>query len=249
MAKDKKEFVDKVYKLLRDAAPLSFMLPARNTKRFPLHYFDESTGKTRALRYASNQKSPFEDEQDENPILTPIIFIDGMLTVSRQNQVLQEFLHYHPMNGKKFVEVNKEADAQAAVDKMLKQDDAVAAARKLEAEEMETVGRGLLGLDVKNLKTSEIKRDILLFARNNPDAFLNAIDDPTMKLKAKVKGFFDSRVLAFRNQQKEVFFNMEGNKKRMLTIPFGVDPYEACIKFFSSDDGVEVLEMLEKSSE
>jgi len=35
------QFVDKVYKLTREAAPLSFMLPTRNSKRFPLLWFDE----------------------------------------------------------------------------------------------------------------------------------------------------------------------------------------------------------------
>ena len=54
--------VDKVYKLTRNAAPLSYTLPTRNTRRFPLMYFDEDKNMNRALRYARNQKSPFEDE-------------------------------------------------------------------------------------------------------------------------------------------------------------------------------------------
>jgi len=36
----------------------------------------------RPLRYARNQKSPFEDEQDGNVILEPIVFEDGMLESS-----------------------------------------------------------------------------------------------------------------------------------------------------------------------
>ena len=34
------KYVDKVYKLTRNAAPLSFMLATRHTRRFPLMYFD-----------------------------------------------------------------------------------------------------------------------------------------------------------------------------------------------------------------
>ena len=70
----KVEYVDKVYKLTRSAAPLSFMLPVRNSRRFPLLFFDEEKGTNRALRYARNQRSPFEDEQDGNAIIEAIIF-------------------------------------------------------------------------------------------------------------------------------------------------------------------------------
>ena len=102
MKKTKKIFTDKQYRLTQKTAPLSFMLPTRNSKRFPLMYFDEETGINRSLRYASNQKSPFEDEQDGNALLTPVIFEDGFLHVPKENQILQEFLHYHPLNGMKF---------------------------------------------------------------------------------------------------------------------------------------------------
>ena len=108
----KTQFVDKVYKLKKEAAPLSYMLPTRNTQRFPLLWFDEEKGVNRPLRYAKNQRSPFEDEQDGNAIVEPIIFEDGFLTVPRSNQVLQKFLHYHPYNGKSFIEVNKEKYAE-----------------------------------------------------------------------------------------------------------------------------------------
>ena len=79
--KTQKQFVDKVYKLTKEAAPLSYMLPTRNTKRFPLLWFDENAGYNRALRYAKNQKTPFEDEQDGNAILEPVIFENGFLRV------------------------------------------------------------------------------------------------------------------------------------------------------------------------
>ena len=52
------------------------MLPSRNTKRYPLLWFDEDKGVNRPLRYAINQKTPFEDEQDGNAIVEPIIFED-----------------------------------------------------------------------------------------------------------------------------------------------------------------------------
>eukprot|EP01048_Picozoa_sp_COSAG05_P039320 COSAG05_NODE_19469_length_292_cov_0.803109_1_plen_51_part_01 len=50
--KNKVEYVDKQYKLLGEEAPLSFMLASRNSRRFPLLWFDEEKGEQRALRYA-----------------------------------------------------------------------------------------------------------------------------------------------------------------------------------------------------
>ena len=107
--------IDKVYKL-KIGNPLSYTLASRNHPRFPLMWFDEKNNQNRALRYCTNQKSPFEDEQDGNFIIEPIIFEDGFLRVPRTNPVLQQFLHYHPLNGNIFVEVDKEKDAAAEVD-------------------------------------------------------------------------------------------------------------------------------------
>ena len=62
------KYVDKIYKLMRETAPLSLTLASRHTKRFPLLWFDEKKGINKALRYARNQNSPFQDEQDDNAI-------------------------------------------------------------------------------------------------------------------------------------------------------------------------------------
>ena len=100
--KNTNKFVDKFYRLKRDSAPLSFMLASRNSRRFPLLHFDETEGVNKPLRYARNQRSPFEEEQDGNAILEPIVFEDGFLFVRKENQVLQQFLHFHPENGTTF---------------------------------------------------------------------------------------------------------------------------------------------------
>lgn len=243
--KKQKEFVDKVYKLTRDAAPLSFMLPTRNTKRFPLLYFDEDAGFNRALRYAKNQKSPFEDEQDGNAVLEPVIFENGFLRVPKNNPVLQEFLYYHPLNGKKFVEINNEQDAQKELDLISIEADALVQAKSLSIEQMEVLCRGLFGKDPMSMTTAELKRDVLVFAKRNPQEFLNAVSSPELKLYAKVQMFLDEKLIAFRNKKKDVHFNLADNKKRMLSIPYGKDPVEVIAGFFQSDEGLDVLEMLD----
>ena len=73
----KNTFKAKIYKLTKENAPLSLILASRHTQRFPLLWFDEKSGVNRPLRYARNQNSPFQDEQDDTAILEPIVFENG----------------------------------------------------------------------------------------------------------------------------------------------------------------------------
>jgi hypothetical protein len=225
------------------------MLPVRNSRRSPLLYFDEDKGINRALRYAVNQKSPFEDEQDGNAIVEPVVFEDGFLNVSRTNQVLQEFLHYHPLNGKRFEEVNAEKDAAEEVEWLNAEVDALVEARKLTIDQLETIARVIIGAGASNMTTAELRRDMLIYAKQDPDSFLKMVSDPMVKLQSNVQKLFDERLLAFRNNQKEVYFNLPGNKKRMMNIPFGEDPMYVVTSYMQSDEGVEILEYLEKQLE
>jgi hypothetical protein len=237
---------DKVYKLVKDSAPLSYMLPTRHTAQFPLLYFDEESGINRALRYARNQKSPFEDEQDGNVVLEPIIFEDGFLSVPRTNPVLQQFLFYHPSNGMAFQEVNEERDATAEVDRLNAEVDALLAARDLKVEQVEMISRVLFNRDVTKVSTSELRRDILVYAKNRPEEFLDIVNDPTLKLQATVSLLFEKGFLAFRKNQKEVWFNTNTNKTKMLNVPYGEDPMFIVSSFLQSDEGIENYKLLEK---
>jgi hypothetical protein len=120
---------DRIYKLKGDSAPLSYTIPSRNTRRFPLLWFDEENNVNRPLRYAVNQKTPFEDEQDGNAIVEPIIFENGFLQVPKNNPVLQQFLYYHPLNGRTFVEVDTEKDAAKEVESLSAEVDALGSVR------------------------------------------------------------------------------------------------------------------------
>ena len=238
---------DKIYKLKGDAAPLSYTIPSRNTRRFPLLWFDEENNVNRPLRYAVNQKTPFEDEQDGNAIVEPIVFENGFLRVPKNNPVLQEFLHYHPLNGRTFVEVDTEKDAAKEVEYLTAEVDALIQARQLSVEQLETVARVLFGKDPSRFTTAELKRDILVYAKKDPQGFVNMLNDPMLKLQSNVHVFFDNKLLTFRNGQKEVWFNTNSNKKKMLTVPYGQDPYFTVADFLKTDEGIDALKMLENN--
>jgi len=247
--KQEDKYKTKVYKLLNGRRPLSFMIPTRNTNRSPLLYFDTDKGYNRALRYARNQKSPFEDEQDGNAIIEAIIFEDGMLTAPANNPVLQMFLDYHPLNGKKFVEINNKKDAQEEINLIDAEIEALNTARDLQTDQLELVGRVLFEKDVTLIDTAELRRDILVFARRSPKAFLNALSNPSLKLQSNIQRFFDNRLIGFRNKKRDVYYDLPGKKTRMTVIPYGAEPLPYLSEWFKTDEGIPALEFLESQLE
>ena len=238
------KYVDKSYKLTRETAPMSLILASRHTNRFPLLHFDEDTGINRPLRYARNQNSPFQDEQDDNAILEPIVFEDGFLYVPKNNQVLQQFLALHPGNGRIFVEINKAKEAAEIVSDLNTEVDALIEARQLDVEQVENVARVLFQRDVTTVTTSELRRDILIFAKKDPGGFMRLLKDPMLKLNASIQNIIDKGLLQLRNQKREVWFNTPSNKKKMCNVPYGEDPMYIIASFFQSDDGLESFKHL-----
>lgn len=245
--KKEKKYIDRVYKLTDNMTPLSYNLPVRHTRRYSLLHFDEEMGANRPLRYASNQKSPFEDEQDGMAIVDHVIFENGFLHVPANNQVLQHFLALHPMNGITFVEVDAEADAEKELKSLTVEADALVAAMELSVDQLETVARVLFGKDPSTMTTKELKRDILVFAKTSPSAFLEMLKDPLLEFQSNVQRFFDSGLLTLRNNGKEVWFNTSTNKKKMMSVPFGANATEEVALYLKSDEGLDALKMLEIS--
>ena len=239
---------DKTYKL-KNGSPLSYTLASRNHPRFPLMWYDEDKNVNRVLRYAVNQKTPFEDEQDGNAIMEPIVFEDGLLYVPKSNPVLQQFLHYHPHNGLIFSEIDKEKDAADEVADMNVELDALMEARRLSIDQMEMLTRVLFGKDPSLVSTAEMKRDLLVFAKHDPYSFMNAINDPELNYQARIRTFFENNLLTLRANGKEIWFNTPTNKKKMCSVPFGDDAYSIAATFLQSDDGIDSLKMLEVSLE
>jgi hypothetical protein len=232
----------KIYKLTGGAAPMSFMLASRNTIAKRLYHFDGKVN--RELRYARNQKSPFVDEQDGNFILEPIIFEDGFLRVEDSNPVLQKFLELHPDNGTSFVEVDSKKDAQKELDWLELEADALSKARTIDYAMMENIARIALSIDPSRISTQELKRDIIIYAKNNPEEFLSIVNDPNVAHDGLVARLFDYGTLVVK--RNAVHYNLTNNKSKLLIIPAGQDAHEAVSSYFVTEEGAEVMATLEK---
>jgi len=244
--KTKQASKTRLYRLTKDRAPLSWTLSTGTSKRTALLYFDEEKQENRVLRYASNQRSPFEDEQDGNVVLEPIVFEDGFLTVPANKPVLQEFLYYHPKNGIDFEEIDKEQEAQEDISFLEEEVDALIKAKSLSIDELEQAYRVLFNTDPDTVTTAEMKRDILVYARREPHNFSIILDDPQLQLHNTVRKIFSANLLSKRNKGRDVYFNTPSNKKRMLVVPYGEDANDIVASHFQTEEGVESLKMLEK---
>lgn len=232
----------KIYKLIGGSAPLSFMLASRNTTARRLYHFDGKVN--RELRYARNQKSPFVDEQDGNFILEPIIFEDGFLKVEDTNLVLQKFLEVHPDNGAIFVEVDNKRDAEKELNYLEMEVDALTKARSLDFPMMENIARIAFNIDPSRISSQELRRDIIVFARNNPEEFLSLANDPNVAHNGFVAKLFNYGILS--SKRNSVHYNLPNNKSKMLVIPTGQDAHDAVASYFLTEEGIEVMTTLEK---
>lgn len=240
----KTDVKDRTYRLRNNVKPLSYVLNSRHSRRKPLLYFDGKS--SRPLRYASNQKSPFQDEQDDAALLEPVVFEDGMLFVPKENPVLQEFLYYHPANGQVFEELDKEKDAQLEVQYLELESKAQKEASELSFEKMESIARVYLNIDTRIATSSEIKRDVLLFARNNPEDFLDTLEDPDLDLFDNIDKMFKQQLIKMRNNGKDVYYNLSSKKTKMLSVPFGESSHTMVANFFKKDKNVDIYDALIK---
>lgn len=248
MNRIKLEPKDRTYLLKIQEAPLSYYIAHKDTPRKRLLYYDEETNTNHPLRYARNSRSPFQDEQDANVIVEPIVFEDGVLTVPKSNPVLQEFLYYHPGNGTEFYEFDAERDAQEDVQELFSEIDALLLARDLADKDLSTleaIARLVLNSNVDLMSSAEIKRDMMLFAKRYPQDFMEAASDPLLKINNFAARAFTAGYFTFRNN-KDIHFNLKDNKKRLMTVPFGHDHIHVLSSYLQSDEGLELYKFLEE---
>jgi hypothetical protein len=234
----------KIYLLKGGSEPLTFVLQSRHTRRSPLLWFDEEQGVNRVLRYARNQKTPFEDEQDQNAIVEPVVFENGVLKVDKNDTVLQKFLSMHPKNGILFEEFIAERDAEKDIEDMNYEVDALVAAREMSIDKCEEILREIIGNRVDNMTSKEVRRDIMVYARNNPYELLTLAGDPEVKMRNNIAKMFDLNIIQFRNKNRDVYFNLPNSKKRMMSVPEHEDGLDAVKKYFETEEGEPIYNKL-----
>jgi hypothetical protein len=239
------EIKDRVYYLKNNKSPLTLTIPSRHTKKHSLLYFDEETGKQREIRYATNQDSPLVDEQKGESTLGHIIFRDGDLKVPKEKQNLQKLLSlYHPLKGKMYEEFSAVEEAEDQLDILDLQIDALNAARNMDVDQAEAILRVELGSKVNSMSSKELKRDILLFARNNPQLFISLANDENVQLRNVAIRAAEAGIINLSPDQRT--FTWGSNGRKLMNVPFDENPYSAFAAFLKTDEGVEIYKSIDK---
>ena len=242
--KDNWEYKDRHYYLTNNKEPLSYTIPSRHTRKYPLTWFDKEVGYERELRYATNQKSIFVDEQKGPVTLKHIVFERGILHVAKEKRSLQEFLAKHPHNGIIFSELDRQVEAVDQLEYLELESDAMSIARQMDIEQMEAILRVEVGSSVSDLSTKELKRDLLLFARQNPALFMNLSQDENIILRNFAINAREAGIISLANDQRT--FKWASNGRKLMTVPFDENPYSAMAAWFKTDEGLEVYKSIEK---
>lgn len=240
------EYKDRLYELKTGKKPLVFTLPSRHSAKSPLLYFDEEKGYQRELRYGTNQRSCFVDEQDGMVTLGRIVFRNGELRVPKENVVLQQLLSlYHPysLNGA-IKEYEPERIATNQVDWIELELEALNLAKELDVDAAEAILRAENGSSVSNLSSKELKRDLLIFARQNPILFLELANDENVHLRNIGIKANEAGLITLSRDQRTFTYGPGGRK--LMTVPFDEHPYSALAAYFKTDEGMEVLQAVEK---
>lgn len=243
--KDEWVIKDRLYELTR-TKPLVFTLPTAHSRKKSLLYFDEKLGYQRELRYATNQRSCFVEEQKGQIVMGRIVFRDGVLRVPKENVALQKLLSlYHPALKSNIYEEYKPAQqASNEVDWIEFELQALNLAKTLSVEEAEAILRVEMGATVTELSSSEIKRDVLIFAKKNPNLFLQLATDENTQLRSFGAKAVEMGILSLSQDQRTFTYGSSGRK--IMTVPFDEHPYFALSAFFRTDEGMEVYKAIEK---
>ena len=239
------EIKDRIYYLKNDITPLTLTIPSKHTSKHSLLYFDPETKTQREIRYATNQDSPFIDEQKGEATIGHITFENGDLRVPKEKQNLQKLLSlYHPLRNRLYMEFDAIEIAEDELDELELQVEALNAALAIEVDQAEAILRVEIGSKVSEMSSKEIRRDLLLFARNNPSLFIELANDENVQLRNLAIRAVEANIITLSQDQRT--FNWASNDKKLMTVPFDENPYSAMAAFFKTDEGVEVFKSVEK---
>ena len=234
------EIKDRTYILRNGISPLTYKI-----KSTGLLWFDENKGINREIRYADNQKSLFIDEQDGFAQLKHIVFQDGVLMVPRTQPLLQQLLSlYHPDRLNLWEEIDHVKEAVDDIDIIELELEALKLVQELDVEHLEAILRTEIGSDVTTMSSKEIKRDCYLFAKNDPELFIEVAKDEDIKLRNLANRCVEAGIVKLTDDN--TVFKWSTNGKKIMTVPFDEHPYAAFARFLKTDEGVDVMKAIEK---
>ena len=237
---DSWEVKDRFYMLKGNDKPLT-----KTIKACDLYYFDEEKGYERELKYCANQRTVFVDEMQGDQRLEHITFRNGVLNVPKNKTVLQKLLSlYHPQRDKIFYEHKPSVIASNQVELIEIEIEALNAAQTMDVDMAEAIMRVEVGSKVTEMSSKELKRDLLVYAKKNPQLFLDLANDDNVVLRNFGIKASELGIIKLSSDQRT--FSWGSNDRKLMTVPFDEHPYSALAAWFKTDEGMEIYSNIEK---
>ena len=236
---------DRTYIISDSHSPLTYTIQSKHSSRYPLIWFNKETGDQEELRYATNQNSPLVSQQKGQATLGHIIFDNGILNVPKEKQNLQKLLSlYHPALNIKYTEFDPTVEAEDELEDIELEVMALNAALEMDIDQAESIVRVEVGSRVNKMSSKEIRRDLLLLARNNPSLFIELANDDNVQLRNVAIRAVEANIIKLSHDNRT--FHWGENNRKLMTVPFDENPYSAMAAFFKTDEGIDVFKSIEK---
>ena len=143
-----------------------------------------------------------------------------------------------------YYEFNPQQIAKDDLDVLDLQIDALNLAREMDIDFAEAILRVEVGSSVTKMSSKELKRDLLLFARNNPKLFIELANDDNVQLRNFAIRASEAGIIKLSQNQRT--FTWASNGRKLMNVPFDENPYSAFAAFLKTDEGVEIYKSIEK---
>ncbi len=226
-----------IYKLIKGGGAIT-ILPSNG-----ITVYDESKNEVREIRYCSNQKSIYVDEQEGTSTREPIKFFEGVLAVSHTKPNLIAFMEAHPNNssngGRLFELIDTERDNEKTVEQEFLVHDAITLVREKSAEELVPVGSHF-GISLEE-SISDFKYELLKVAKSKSKEFIDSFDNPVVTMKAKLTRASDFGIIKFNDTGA---YWADGNRLIVAT-PTGYSSLNTLTQHCLTDKGASTFAKIE----
>lgn len=206
--------------------------------------YDKEKNMVREIRYCERENSIYKDEQAPNSVKTPVIFRMGRLFVPKTKPNLMEFLSMHPANvangGSMFELVDIKKKREVSLDNEFLVNDAINLLRNKELDELFSVAVAY-GMDIDR-PVAEIKHDLLIKAKTNPQSFIESFDNPAVAMKTKIRMAQKYNIIKLNSDGIRWF----DSNQLIVSVPAGKDPLDVFVRYCLTEAAVPVIEEIDR---
>ena len=122
--------------------------------------------------------------------------------------------------------------------------EALNAAKDIDIDMAEAIMRVEVGSKVSDMSSKELRRDLLLYAKRNPELFLELVNDENVQLRNFGIKATEMGIIKLSSDQRT--FSWGSNDRKLMNVPFDEHPYSALAAWFKTDEGMEIYKNIEK---